>query len=421
MAMLDAETSTEAVRPTALRPLLAYLLPATTAMYAAFNGVQQILVPAQVESFGAASKVGHLALITALAALASVVALPLGGTVSDRTRSRFGRRSPWIVVMSVATAVLLCGMGLSTGIVVLAIMCVAVWFTANFYQGAFAAILPDRVPVARRGLAAAVIGLGTPLGIMLGVNVASRVGRVPGYVIFGLLLVVTSLALVFGAREESSADAVVPQRSSGGDTSNSRRAFFDAFRSRDFVFAFLSRACLSLAYFTVSGYLFYSMQDYIGVDHIPGGDVAVAVSTLTTISVVTWSVVATIAGWLADRLDRRKLFVGISAAGLAMSMVVPIVCPTWAGMVVYSFLSGAFIGTYFAVDLAVMSLVLPDKANEGRDFGILAVATGLPQALASVVAGALLTVFGSYAALFVFGAACAFAAGLVVMRIRAIR
>ncbi|MFC9557723.1 MFS transporter [Rhodococcus sp. NPDC056960] len=418
--MLDTEVSSSTARTAGLGRLFAFLLPATTAMYAAFNGVSQILVPSQVEGFDPGAKVGNLAVVTALAALSAVMALPLGGAVSDRTRSRFGRRSPWILAMSVLSAALLLVMGLSTGIVVLACAYVAVWFTANFYQGAFSAILPDRVPVSRRGLASSVIGLGTPLGIMVGVNVASRVGHLWAYAIFDVAFVVTSAALVLGAREPSSADAVLAPRTSRR-VSETLRAFFVAFRSKDFTLAFLSRASLSLAYFTVSGYLFYAMQDYIGVENIPDGDVAVAVSTLSTISVVTWAVVAVFTGWLADRLDRRKLFVGISAAGLAVSMLVPISSPSWSGMVVYAFLSGAFIGTYFAVDLAVMSLVLPDKANEGRDFGLLAVATGLPPALASVVAGALLTVFGSYVALFVFGAACAFVAGLVIMRIRSIR
>lgn len=418
--MLDAQVSTNPVRTASLGRLLTFVFPATTAMYAAFNGISQILLPAQVEAIDPESKVGNLALITALAALASMLAVPIGGAVSDRTRSPFGRRSPWIVLMSVLSAVLMIGMGLSTGLTVLTVSVVALWFTANFYQGAFAAILPDRVPVARRGLASSVIGLGTPVGILFGVNVASRVSQFWGYVILAAVFVLASSALVLGAREQSSIDAVAvarpPRRGAAAV-----RAFFDAFSSRDFGLAFLSRASLSLAYFTVNGYLFYSMQDFIGAENIPGGDVAVAVATLSTISVVTWSVVAMFTGWLADRFDRRKLFVGISAAGLAVSMAVPILSPTWMGMVVFAFLSGAFIGTYFAVDLAVMSLVLPDKENEGRDFGILAVATGLPQVLSSVIAGALITLFDGYIALFVFGGVCALAAGLIIMRIRSVR
>jgi MFS family permease len=106
---------------------------------------------------------------------------------------------------------------------------------------------------------------------------------------------------------------------------------------------------------------------------------------------------------------------------MGLSMLVPILSPTWTGMVIYSILSGAFVGIYFAVDLAVMSLVLPDKANEGRDFGILAVATGLPQILSSVIAGALITFLGGYTALYIFGALCAIVSGIVIMRVRSVR
>lgn len=418
--MLDAEVSVTPVRSAGLGRLLTLLLPATTAMYAAYNGMSQILLPAQVEALDPGSKVVNLALITTLAAIAAMLALPIGGAVSDRTRSPYGRRSPWIIATSVLSAIVMLGMGLSGSVAFLALTAVIAWFTTNFYQGALSAILPDRVPVARRGLASSVIGLGAPLGILFGVNVASRVGVFWGYAVLGLCLVVASGVLVLGARESSSLAlpniARPAQRAVG-----TFRTFFEAFRSTDFGLAFISRATLSLAYFTVNGYLFYSLQDYIGVENIPGANVAVAVSTLATISVLTWSVVAVIAGWLADRLDRRKLFVGISSVGLGASMFVPILSPTWTGMVVFAFLSGAFIGTYFAVDLAVMSLVLPDKENEGRDFGLLAVATGLPQILSSVVAGVLITWLGGYVALFVFGAFCASAAGLVIMRIRSIR
>lgn len=399
--------------------LLTFLLPATTAMYAVYQGIQQILLPAQVEALDPASKVGNLALLTTLAAIASMVALPIGGAVSDRTRSRWGRRSPWILVMAVISAALMVAMGLSSGLLLLAVAYMVLWFTANFYQGAISAILPDRIPIARRGLASSVIGVGTPLGILVGVNLASRVSQFWGYTILGFALIGTSVLLVLGAREPSSAN--LHRTRSHHRFGEALRGFFHAFRSRDFSLAFASRFGLFLAYFTVSGYLFYTMQDYVGAQHVPGGNVPVAVSTLSTISTVTWVVVASLAGWLADRLDRRKLFVGISSVGLGASMLVPILSPTWTGMILYSVLSGAFVGTYFAVDLAVMSLVLPDKENEGRDFGLLAVATGLPQILSSVLAAGLITWLGGYAALYAFGALSAAVGGIVIMRVRSVR
>jgi MFS family permease len=171
----------------------------------------------------------------------------------------------------------------------------------------------------------------------------------------------------------------------------------------------------------VSGYTFYTLQDYIGSSAVPGGDVATAVSTLLTLSIVVWAVVAGLAGWIADKTDRRKLFVGVSALGVAVSMTIPLAMPTWTGMLIYAGCLGASIGTYFAVDLAVMSLVLPDTAGEGRGLGILQVATGLPQLLSGAVAGALITWLGGYPALFVFGVVCAVASGLLVLRIHSIR
>jgi MFS family permease len=102
-------------------------------------------------------------------------------------------------------------------------------------------------------------------------------------------------------------------------------------------------------------------------------------------------------------------------------LLVPLFWLTWQGMLVYSACIGVSIGTYFAVDLAVMSMVLPDPDNQGRDFGILQAATGLPQVAASAIAGALITWFGGYPALFVFGIVAAIVSGILMLRIRSVR
>jgi MFS family permease len=300
----------------------------------------------------------------------------------------------------------------------LAAMYSALWFVANMQQGAIVAILPDRVPEERRGVASAVMGLGTPVGVLIGVNIASHIAVTWAYPALAIFLIVASVVLVVGAPEGSSLNL---PKSADEATQGGRRGFFEAFRERDFSLAFISRFMLFMSYFTVSGYLFYTLSDYIGVNKIPDGNVPVAVSTLLSIAVLVWVFVATFCGWLADKLDRRKLFVGIAALGLAASMAVPILSPTWTGMVVYIALNGAFIGTYFAVDLAVMSLVLPHREHAGRDLGILAVATGLPQIMSSVVAGGIINYAGGYITLYVFGGLCALVSGVVVFFIRKVR
>lgn len=413
--------SDRAKDPIGLPRLLAFLFPASAALIAVFNGIQQILIPAQVEAIDPAHKVVNLAVLGTFAAIASMVGLPLGGNLSDRTRSRWGRRGPWILVLSVISGVLIIAMGLRENLVLLGIVYTLLWLTSNMYQGALNAVLPDRIPIARRGIGSAIVGLGSPIGVLFGVQVASHSSQFLGYTIIAVVFVVASLLFLLGAREPSSvrlanAPLEIVEKSRAGVN-----GFFEAFRTRDFTLAFISRFALFLSYSVVSGYLYYTLSDYIGTKNLPGHDVATSVSTMLTVTILVWVVVATFCGWLADKLNRRKLFVGIAAIGLAATMFIPILDPTWPGMLLYSAFLGAFIGTYFAVDLAVMSLVLPHKDREGRDFGILAVATGLPGILAAPIAGLLITLTGGYASLYVFGTICAIIAGVTMLWIRKIR
>jgi MFS family permease len=416
--LVEAATELPTAKPRIGR-LLAFLLPASAGMLALYNGVQSILIPGQVEALDPAHKVGNLALMTTFVAITSMIGIPLGGALSDRTRSRFGRRAPWIVATSLVSGVIMIAMGFTGNLVLLGVLFAVLWLTSNMYQGALTATLPDRVPENRRGWASALIGLATPIGVLVGVQVAGQAGQVWGYAIIALLFVVTALLFVLFAREGSSVDLARPERRRLGIGSVGE--FLSGFRSRDFTLAFISRFALFMSYTTVSGFLFFTLSDYIGKDQLPGGDPAKAVASLLTYTVVGWVVVATVLGWVADKIDRRKLFVGISAIGLAATMFVPILLPTWTGMLIYSVLLGIFIGTYFAVDLALMSLVLPNKLQEGRDLGILNVAVGLPQILAGVVAGGIITFLGGYVSLYVFGAICAVIAGVVVMFVKKVR
>lgn len=417
--LVEAATELPAARPPRIARLMAFLLPATTGMIAVYQAVQQILIPAQLEAIDPVNKIGNLAILTTFVAITSMIGIPLGGALSDRTRSRFGRRTPWIVGTALVSGVLMIAMGFTGNLVVLGILFTALWLTSNMYQGALTAVLPDRVPEARRGWAAALIGLATPIGVLVGVNVAGQFGQVWGYAIIAILLVVTALAFVLGTRELSSVDLPVVEKTTRGIGNVGE--FLSAFRSRDYSLAFSSRFALFLSYSTVSGFLFFTLSDYIGIDQIPDGDPGKAVATLLTYTVLGWVVVATVLGWVADKIDRRKLFVGISAVGLAFTMFVPILMPTWNGMVIYSVLLGVFIGTYFAVDLALMSLVLPNKLQEGRDLGILNVAVGLPTILSGLIAGAIITFLGGYTSLYIFGAVCAVISGVVVLFIKKVR
>ena len=409
--------------PAGLARLVTLLILPTAGMYATFQGLQQILIPAQMEALDPVNKIANLGLLTTLSAISAVIALPAGGAVSDRTRGRWGRRTPWLVATSLVSAILMIIMGRAEALLPFALVYMLLWFVMNFYQGALTAVLPDRVPPERRGIASAMIGFSVPLGIMFGVNIAARMASFTSYAVIAAMLLVLTAAFVFLAPEppyrERSAYSKLPSapKSSVGTRVH---AFFGSFGSRDFTFAFLSRALLFVAYFSASGYLFYFMQDGVGAAKLPGGDVKLAVSKLSTVNMIAWIVAILISGWLADRWKRHKMFVGISAVGLSLTFFIPILVPTWHGMLIYSTLNGLFFGTYMAIDLALMSFVLPQEENAGRDMGLLAVATAAPQLVSPTIAGGLILLSG-YDALYFFAVVTAMFAGVCAFFIRGVR
>ena len=82
---------------TGLRKISVGLLLVYVAILAINSGGLGILIPNLVARIDEANKVDNLALVTTLAFLVNVFAQPIAGALSDVTRSRFGRRTPWMV------------------------------------------------------------------------------------------------------------------------------------------------------------------------------------------------------------------------------------------------------------------------------------------------------------------------------------
>jgi MFS family permease len=409
--------------PTALRRVLWCLVPATTAAFATYNGVAQILIPAQVEHIDPAAKVANLALLASSSTVTALIGLLVGGALSDRTYGRWGRRAPWLVVSAVAAAILLVILGTRTSLPGVAAVYLLLWFAANIYLGALTPVLVDRVPENRRGMASGVVGLGVPLGILIGVNCVARVSQETGYILLAVFLLVTTALLVTYARESSAVGlrpAKTLLRNTAPGTIWARStATFASFRSPDFTYAFLGRALILLSFNMLVSFQFYLLQDYIGVRNLPQHSPAVALATLTMFQTAGWLIATAAAGWLADRLDRNKMFVGICSGGVAVAMLIPMLSPTWPAMIVFQTLFGIFFGTYYSVDLALISLVLPHKEWAGRDMGIMNMAH-ISQLVAPGIAGALILRFG-YEALFALCMVAAAIGGVLVFRIRGVR
>jgi MFS family permease len=199
------------------------------------------------------------------------------------------------------------------------------------------------------------------------------------------------------------------------------RVFFTALRHRDFTWAFLARVAFMVGHWTISTYQLYTLTDYIGVERLPGEGAASAVALLATLKLGVALATALMAGPLSDRLDRRKVFVIAGSLGVAAGICIPLLWPTWAGMVAYAVVVGFFYGVYLAVDHAIMTLVLPNADDVARDLGLLQIATTGPQVAGPFIAAVVITLGGGYAPLFAFAAVIAAASALLILPIRGVR
>jgi Na+/melibiose symporter-like transporter len=219
---------------------------ASGALSALFAGAGTVLLAQQVENIDRPHKVAVLGVIAGVSAAFALVFNPIGGALSDRTRSRLGRRSPWLLGAPAALLIVLAWLGHSRTVpVILAAWCLA-QSVVNLYQAPLTAVIPDRVAPARRGAASAVTGVASVVGGVAGVGLASLftsdVSR--GYLTLGVLLAVTAVTFVLTTGEPSSAHLPVPQRDTRSLPARIA-AFLSALTHRDFACVFASRPAVA--------------------------------------------------------------------------------------------------------------------------------------------------------------------------------
>lgn len=400
---------------TGVRRLLGWIIPANLGIFMIWGAVPGILLPAQITSqFGEADKVTNLLIVTTIGSFFSMLAQPIAGQISDRTRSRFGRRAPWIFLGSLAGGFALVGLAFADSLVGVVIAWTLVQITYNFAQGPLSAVMPDRVPLNRRGTFAALSGIGLMVGALGGQIVGSLfLGSIAaGYVTFAVFsLVVLTLFIVFNPDHPS--NDLVPEPFKLADFL--RTFWVNPVRHPDFFWAFTGRLLLYTGYFAVTGYQFFLLTDYFGIEN-PGE----VIPMLGLISLAGILIATVASGPLSDRFGRRKPFVFASSLVTGLALVVPWVWPDLTAWMIMTFIAGLGFGMFQAVDTALMSEVLPSAKSFAKDLGVVNIAATLPQTLAPAVAGAIVLTFG-YAGLFPVGIVLSVLGAFAVWPIKAVK
>ncbi|WP_394525523.1 MFS transporter [Paenarthrobacter nicotinovorans] len=373
---------------------------------------QQLGLLSQYEAARAAS----LGIVTAVSIAVSMFVGPVAGALSDRTRTRWGRRTPFIVAGAVLGAALLVATRYSPTVAALLLLFTMAQVALGLAPGALNATVPDRVPAHKIGGMSGIAGFGTLLGMTLGTVIGGFMFASLGmdaYFPFVLVAIVLPLLFVTISRDRSSTDLVVPPFS----WKRFLLSFTVAVRDRDFRWLLIAKLVMYFGYSISTAFGIYMLQSYIQ-PALSAEEAARTVPLLTLAGLPGMVVALLAAGWWSDRIGKRKPIVIGASLLFAASLTVPFVSPTLPALFCQAVLGSLAMGAFLTVDQAYFIDLLPDRTAAARDLGVSAFGQNIGQAAGPAVAGIIVATSGSYQIVWVVAFAAVLIAAAAVIPIR---
>jgi MFS family permease len=389
MALMGGHANGALAEPTVAPPTrwVALLALASVGLWAGFFGPIQVLLAQQAEALDPAHKEQVLALVTGAGALVSVVCNPLAGAFSDRTTLRAGRRLPWLVGGAVGGALCLAALSAAPSVAVMLLAWCGAQAALNAMLAAVTAMVPDQVPVGRRGVVGGIAAVAQTVGVVAGTGIAAATGSIAvGYLSVAAFLVLLTIPFSLQSRDVALPRDHVPPFA--------WRSFAASFwisprRYPDFGWAWITRFLVNLGNALGLLYLLYFLQDVVGYSSDEAED---RLFLLTALYAVTLLLTTVVFGVWSDRLGKRKVFVTWSGLVSGCAAFLLGIGQSWPAALAAAVVMGCAYGIYTAVDFALITQVLPAAVDRGKDLGVINIANALPQVLAPVLAGILLYV-----------------------------
>ncbi|AKP64250.1 multidrug-efflux transporter [Levilactobacillus koreensis JCM 16448] len=377
--------------------------------------VAAVLLPQHLKDImGPSAATAVFGVLNAATAISSLVANLLFGNLSDRTRSRFGRRTPWVVAGGLVGGLSLFLIGLFTNVWAIGIAYCISMFGLNMMIAPVIATLSDRVSDDMRATMSAFMSAGTTCGTSLGTLIGARFIsiQIPGFIVAGILMGIAGICTVIVWPNERSAKDL-PEVTGG--VSELLASFRPPVKgARDFWLAFVGRTLLIFSYYMIFNYQLYILESYIGQGKTAA---AATISVMSIITMIVGLVGSLTSGAISDAIGRRKLPVIVASILLAIGYLLPWVMRSPLSMMLFAGFAGLGYAVYGAVDQALNIDVLPNKEEAGKDLGILNIATTLGQTVGPIVTS-VVVVMGGYKLVFPIAIAFVLIACIFIQMIR---
>lgn len=375
----------------------------------------QLLIPLQLNTPDTAdgwiSGVVSSGLVLAAGGLAGVIAAPLAGGMSDRTRGTFGRRRPWAIGGTVLGAAGLVAIAFASGPWGVGLAWVAVSVGVAVASAAFTALIADQL-TDQRGAASAAVSSSQAVGIVVGVGVIVllELGVVAGYLALAGFLLVVGVAAAFILP-----DPPAPASAATARTRVSLAERFAAFGDRNFASLLWGRLVVNVGNALGTGLLLFYLLYGLHRDPAGAEDELLLLIVVYTVFVVAASVIA---GRISDRTGRR---VGLTVAAAVVQGVASLLIaalPSFETTMVAAALLGVGYGAYMSVGLALGTDVLPFDEDNARDLGFVNVSASLGQLLGPLIGAGLVALVGGFWLLFAVGGVLSILGGVMTLGVR---
>jgi MFS family permease len=350
-----------------------------------------------------------LGVLEGVGSLMAVVWQPIAGALSDRTRTRFGRRRPYIVGGTIGDVLFLVGLALSGSFGLVLIFYFLLQAASNTAQGPYQGLMPDVVPESQRGTASGYFGVANVVGLLAGTVgsgwILAHAGRTAALLSICVLLVVTMLPTVL----------LIPDRATptASQFKSAREAIVTTFARPlgypSFLWLMASRLLILMGLVGVQSFVYFYFNNVFF--HNDRMNTITASYTLLGLVILAAFIVSWPAARASDRYGRRPFIMAgglLGAAGVLMlvfshyqllptQLVEPLartlkVPPLAAQATLVGVLIGIGYGVFFSVDWAFIQDVIP--AHEaGLFMGFSNIATAGSGIIARFIGGFLLDPF----------------------------
>lgn len=376
----------------------------------------QLLLPLQLDT-----QSGHWlhgvvwsGVVLSAGGLAGIIAAPIAGSLSDRTRSRWGRRRPWAIGGSLGAAIGLLLTGWAHGPLFVGAAWIVVSVSVAIASASLTALIADQLD-SQRGSASAAASSAQAVGIVVGVGAVVLLGLGLGasYVLLaGIITVVgvgTSVLLPDPAPDHPRILALQAGREP------ITRARISSLLDHNFKWLLVSRFVVNVGNAFGTSLLLFFLLYGIGVPADTAEDKLLVLIVIYTVFVVISSIVV---GTISDRSGNRRLWTITSALVQACSGIIILISPEFVTTAIAAAIMGTGYGAYMAVSLAFATDLLLDPDDHARDLSMVNNSAALGQLVGPLLGAGLVALVGDFWLLFAAASLVSIVGAMMTLTVR---